>query len=291
MKIMLTADWHLRDDQPPCRINDFMETQQLLLQAIAMTIGKFGVSQVYHSGDLFHKSKPSPRLLSWTIRALSDFGFPHLTVCPGNHDLPYHSWDQVDRSGLSVLEAADVISIAGRNEYPIRSSNDCKIYMVHEFVYKGKEPWKNCGAYSIQKFIKKMDPLIGNMSEGDIVLIGDNHQSFQHKYKGIRFVNPGCISIQRESERNIHPSVYVYCTESRELVRHLLPSGQDDMVKSTTKTDPGQYIDDRLNMFVESLTEDYEIGLSFEDNIKKFVKDNKIEDKVYKQIRKAIYDE
>lgn len=292
MNIMLTADWHLRDDTPPCRAEDFMTTQKMVLEEIQNIIKKENVRYLLIAGDLFHKAKPSPYLLQWTIENMPYVkptiqGGWHTIVYPGNHDLPYHNMEKVEESGLAVLEAAKKIIIVKDHQVVL---DDCRVLMFHEFIYD-KIPWEGCKASSADKFLSEAVKKY-SIVDGNVVLVGDNHQCFSKSIANMTLVNPGCITVQRESEyATCSPSVFIYNTKTHGCTQKLLTEGSSDILFRTNREKYNEKMESRINKFVESLTEEYEIGLSFEDNVKKFITDNKIEPKVQKRIKEIIYND
>ena len=85
--LIITSDWHLRETNPICRLDDFVEeTQWKKVNFISDLQKKYGCP-VVHAGDLFDKWKPSPELLTKTMQHIpNDF---HTIY--GQHDLPNHN--------------------------------------------------------------------------------------------------------------------------------------------------------------------------------------------------------
>ncbi len=92
--LILTADWHLRDETPPCRIDDFQQAQWDKINEVSSLQRKYNCP-VLHAGDLFHYWKPSPWLISKAIQELPGRFFS----VAGQHDLPQHSLDLLNKSG------------------------------------------------------------------------------------------------------------------------------------------------------------------------------------------------
>lgn len=118
---ILTADWHLRDTQPICRTDDFWESQWIKAYYIS-AIQKRYKCPVIHAGDLFHTWKTSPYLLSASIAffsqlELGDEEGPAFLTVYGNHDLPQHSMELAQRSGMHTLHTAQNITILSNGHW------------------------------------------------------------------------------------------------------------------------------------------------------------------------------
>ena len=84
--LILTSDWHLREDQTICRTDDFWQAQWNKVKQVAAIQEKYDCP-VVHAGDLYHYWKPSPNLLRETITRLPKSFFSIF----GNHDLPQNN--------------------------------------------------------------------------------------------------------------------------------------------------------------------------------------------------------
>lgn len=108
MKIIaiVTADWHFRDTQPRCRIDDYFQAQKNKLDQIK-EVQKFDNCPVFDCGDLLDKCKSSPFLEGWLMDNLPD----HFYTIAGNHDIPYKKIDAIDWGSLGVLIKSKKISL------------------------------------------------------------------------------------------------------------------------------------------------------------------------------------
>ena len=103
---ILTSDWHLREDTPICRTDDYWNAQWKKVNFISKLQEKYDCP-VIHAGDLFDKWKPSPWLLSTTISILPKKFY---TIF-GQHDLPQHSLDLEHKSGINTLRQAKSLTV------------------------------------------------------------------------------------------------------------------------------------------------------------------------------------
>jgi DNA repair exonuclease SbcCD nuclease subunit len=160
-------------------------------------------------------------------------------------------------------------------EVPVQDNN--KILVWHVFTYDGAEPWPDCTAPKGNKLLKQYP-------EYDLIVTGDNHQPFVQEYKGRILVNPGSLSRQRASETHL-PRVYLYNAESNTVEPVYIPI--EDNVISREHLVKEEQRNDRIDSFVSQLSENWKASLSFEDNLQKFEKKNKVRQSVMSIVYKS----
>lgn len=273
---ILTADWHLREDQPKCRIDDFWESQWKKVKFIKELRYDIGNIPILHSGDLFHNWKPSPRLLSFCIGFL-----PNMYVIPGNHDLPNHNVSLLEKSGLFTLEKAGIISIWGTQNglgdifKVVNTFDGYKVGMLHKLI---NHPQSDTTAESILKKHKQYD----------LILSGDNHKTFVVRDNNTNsvLVNPGSLTRQTADQIDHTPKVFFWYAEENKVEYEVIPIkkkviSKDHLIKVEER-------DERINAFVKRLKDDYDLELSFEANLKAYFENNRtrkpIKDMVWESV-------
>ena len=275
---ILTADWHLREDTPVCRTDDYMKAQATALLEIRR------LQALYHcpvlvAGDIYHHWKPSPFLLSWTMDWLPD----NIQCIPGNHDLPQHNPELFYKCGLEVLLQAEKIKVLstdmkGHLQLTDRDP-DLTIMMLHQMTWTTKVPWKGCQADSAHKVLK-------DHPKFDLILTGDNHKPFVVEHKGRLLVNPGSLMRMTADQIDHKPRVYLWHAESNEVTPEFLPIAGGVISREHIKRVEER--DERMEAFVSKLGEQSEIGLSFEDNLKRFLDENNVNEITEKIIWGAV---
>jgi len=290
--LIITSDLHLRDDQPICRTDNFWETQLQKIIWLNQLQNNYDSIPIVCAGDIFHKAKPSPKLLALAIEYL-----PHMYVIPGNHDLPNHTMNSFHECGLNVLITAGkstIVNSTNQNSIILQSlrptisldglpygiendslkpkktnGNTTSILLLHVYNYLEKPKWIDKGT-SYNSILKKY-PNFG------IVITGDNHDSFYKKMGERWIINPGCFTRQRLDEKEYEPSVYLYYTHNNTVERVKISTEKDTF----TDIHVSEYKDknERIDLFVESLKQTKDISLSFEDNLKRFIAKNKLNEK------------
>ena len=109
-KMIISADWHIRATRPRCRVdNDWLETQRKALrQVLEISLDK-GVP-IMVVGDIFHSNSDTSFECISMVQKLADCA-GGLYILAGNHDLPYHNSENLDKSAIGV---DDPPKIAGR---------------------------------------------------------------------------------------------------------------------------------------------------------------------------------
>ena len=275
---ILTSDWHLRETTPVCRTDDFWTTQMNKINFIYFLQRKHECP-VIHAGDLFHHWKPSPYLLSMVIGTLPD----QFATVYGQHDLPQHSLDLKDKSGIYVLESAiwvtvlDGCSWGQLPEAPSIEIGGRKILVWHNFTYIGKDPWPGCNA-------PKAYALLEKYKQFDLIVTGDNHQSFTFRSpNGNLLVNPGSLTRQDADQIDFQPKVYLYYAETNEVEVVEIPIEMGVITRD--HIEKVQERDDRIDAFVSSLNTDFSATISFEKNMEMFLQTNRIR----KDVKNIIY--
>lgn len=287
---ILTADWHLRETVPVCRKDDFIQAQWNKVKFIAELQRKYNCP-VIHSGDLFHHWKPSPELLSQTIRELPKKFY---TVY-GNHDLPQHNMELFFKSGVNTLKEAGVLTAIQIGSWGFDPKKERfsvekgflssitirgrKIFVWHVFTYTGGTPWPGCMASHAQRLIDDMPY--------DLIVTGDNHKPFVvYSDDGRILVNPGSLMRQAADQIDYKPRVYLY-DAGQQLVEPLFLPINEDAV-SREYLDIQEERDGRIDAFISRLSLEFDAGLSFEDNLERFFEKNNVRTSVRDIIYKSI---
>ena len=277
---ILTSDWHLRETTPTCRTDNFWESQWKKVDFVA-ELQRYYDCLVFHAGDLFHHWKPSPYLLSMTMEHLPDQFF---TVY-GQHDLPNHSLELKEKSGIYVLESANwltVLDSASWGQKPVNASMEIegkKILVWHNFTYVGKEPWPGCSAPQAHALLHKY-------KDFSLIVTGDNHQSFTSRgIDGNLLVNPGSLMRQSADQMDFKPKVYLWYAEDNIVQTVEVPIEQGVITRE--HIDRVQDRDNRIDAFISKLDTDWKLTMDFDKNLEMFFEKNRVRKQVKEIINEA----
>lgn len=293
---IICSDIHLRLDTPECRTDNFLEAQSRKLQFIS-DLQQQHECPVLCGGDIFHHWKASPQLLGMACRELPR----HFITIPGQHDLPAHSIENIERAGIDVLCAADkIIMLSPTTELDI-VLGDCvnisgfpwgeelcgtvnpgvNVALIHYLVFQGAEPFP--GAAAVGGTAKS---IIRQMPGFQLIVSGDNHQTFVERVGNTLLVNPGSMMRTTAAQVNHRPCIFLWYADTNEVTQVFLPTNEG--VISREHIDVKKEKNERLESYVASLKSNTEISLSFEDNVKAKIAANKVRQPVQKLIYEAM---
>jgi len=277
VSLILCSDFHLREDTPVCFTGNWHQEQWNAMLFLKLLQEKYGCCIVC-AGDVFHHWKPSPWLLSQTIDCLPK----DLFVIYGQHDLPQHSWDLRNKSGIYTLEKAGKLTVLRGCHYgqePDKIGDlDKNILIWHHLTYL-TTPFPGATGGNAISILKKYPQF-------DLIVTGDNHCSFYTEYNGRILVNPGNLTRQVADQIDYQPRVALWYADTNTIEWVNIPIAKD--VISREHIDHKQKRDERIDAFISRLDSDFKAELSFEDNLEAFFQLNNIRDSVKEIIYKAI---
>lgn len=278
---ILCSDIHLRETQPACRLDDFVNVTQWRKVDFITELQRKHDCPVLHAGDLFDHWKPSPELISKAIEHLpNDFWTVY-----GQHDLPQHNLELKFKSGVFTLNRANKVRILPQGHWGVEPSNGNwtiggrNIYVWHKMNYQGKKPWPDCTDPSAASLLRKYP-------QYDLILTGDNHKPFVETFEGRTLVNPGSLFRMDANQIDHCPRVYLWYAETNTVEPVYIPFEND--IISREHIEVKEKRDARIEAFVGRLDSDWQVTMSFEQNLEAFKKKNNVRDKIMNIIYKAI---
>ena len=297
MNLLLTGDSQVRDTVPIARTDDFMAEMWRKFEWIVQRANELD-APVIHSGDLFDRGRPvhSQMLEITLIRILQGLTQPFLVV-PGNHDLPYHTMEMLQRSSFGVLQVAGVIQNVDQEPWlfenkpssftdcvrvdgfgweqsigPPHRSADFNIAVLHEMVLDDADAANgHIPGLAGQK-------LLEDYPYYDLIVTGHNHQRFIKRVDDRTLVNPGSMMRETVDQIEYEPSIVVFDTETRETVVEKIPI--EPGVISAVHRDERLQKDERILAFIESMKTGYEVGMSIRKNLERHFAVNTVSEAV-----------
>lgn len=281
MRLIVTADWHLRNSKPRCRIDeDWYETQKLAVEQIK-NIAFERNSNVAIVGDIFNSNSDTS---FQTIQIIQDFAKQlkrEKLACyllAGNHDLLYHSSENINKSAVGILFHSENIYPISKLGENISAGNFDEETEDKEIIFKHILCFPD-----MKSLLPGIDAvcakdLLEEYSNANWIFTGDYHRNFHYEKNGRHVVNPGCLLRQASDMKDYQCGVYFVDTEK-------------DYVEFIPIIDKEQFIDDsyileqdereqRIEKFVDKLKDTKNISLDFIENVQNAIACNKLNENV-----------
>lgn len=248
-RFLISSDWHLRADRPRCRLDEnWLLSQKVVVKQIVKAANDNDAALCI-IGDLFHTPVVPPRIAIMFLHLIKKA--KEVYIIPGNHDLPYHSWDNVNDSTIGIILKTNFVTCL--------DSPASDMVFLHQLVFKSKNdaPPNSKGTTAAE--------LLDKYPDYKWIFTGDNHQSFIYEEEGRYVINPGCILRQKADLKNYQPKVFLIDTESEEVNEILL---KDDIELVTdTYLRKEEERKERIEAFIEIVQTSGSVSLDFHDNL------------------------
>lgn len=291
MKFICSSDWHIRPDRPRCRTDeDWDNTQKLMVRNIVSIANKYNVPLCI-VGDLFNKGTVPEYLMIMLIEEFSNIN-KKVHILAGNHDLPYHSMENIENSSIGVffsLAKGHNKIVHGMSEFGAwldfnteSSGSLDDVLFVHMLVFKLlKSIPPNCDGLTASQLLEKYPNY-------KWIFVGDNHKNFHYENEGRHVINGGCTIRQSSDEKLYKPSVFYVDTE-KEIVERIYLDDNVEMIDDEYLQKEEER-DNRITAFVEGIKKSTNISLSIIDNIEKAISKNKktLDEDTIKMIRSLV---
>lgn len=285
---IIASDLHLRDTQPECWEDDYMETQTRMLGTVRAMQEHYGVP-VLSGGDTFDKYRLTPDM---EVYAWNNLPNDYYTVA-GQHDLKYNTMSNLMSSTLGLFflsarigllgEAAmccqgnklgrenlfiQGLVVAGQHWGVPMPVSDWDILVMHKLTWCS-EPYPGVTEGNAFELLERLPT-----DKPHLVISGDNHQDFVIDDGVNCIINPGSFMIQRASEMEHTPAVYLWSREDWcNPVQYPLWSPDAPTYRVTREhIDAEARREEELSAFVANLIENQEVALSFRDNMEEVIR-------------------
>ncbi len=282
---ILTADLHITESTPVSRMDDYMEAQRRKLNFMAK-LKRRHECPIVCAGDIFDYWKSSPWLCLWALNNL-----PHMITIPGNHDLPMHSLAHYDKSAMALIDAMEGFHVLKDPAETINAGNGIwvtgvpfgqmesfdpntmtdgngkrNVLLLHELVWEKTIPTWAAQSYSGQDILERFGEYF------DLIVTGDNHQSFMMERGECLLVNPGSTMRITADQENHRPCCYLYYAEANTAEPVFLPI--EEGVHNRDHLDRRKEREDRVAAYIQQMDDSWELGLSFKKNLESFFREN-----------------
>jgi len=271
VKFVCTADWHLRATKPRCRMDeDWYKTQENALEQIREFANEKRCP-VFVVGDIFHSIGDTSFYCIQMVQKMARRTREGLYILAGNHDLPYHSTENIDKSAVGILMRSNKIKKI--KDYFIE--NDFEDFSAGNFDEETED------AEIIFKHVlcfpdmKSLPPNVDAMTAKDLleeypsakwIFTGDMHKNFHYEKNGRHVVNPGCLLRQAVDFKDYHPGFYFVDTE-KNIVEFNLIIDSDAFVDDSYILREKEK-EERIEAFANKIGEVESVSLDYAENVK-----------------------
>jgi predicted phosphodiesterase len=311
---LFVADLHLSLTPPPFRSaeSDWLAAQQRPLDELTSLQEKHNGAPIFCAGDIFDKwyvthdkSRGASELINWAMEHL-----PYMHCIPGQHDLPEHDLEQIERSAYWTLVKASVINNLPRvngftshqwpglvlHSFPFGTKvtsrenltgRDIRIALIHEYnwidghIYNVQSSERLAlGGKHVNKDRKEFDGY-------DLVVSGDNHNPFHCVIGKTQFWNCGTFMRRKSDERDYRPQIGMLMSDGS-MKAHYLDTSQDKCLDVAEAEELEKIPDMDLSDLIEGLGQLGECALDFGDAMKRQLARNPANKRVRSILWKAI---
>jgi exonuclease SbcD len=275
MKLLITGDLHLRADKPRCRLDEDWEITQTSALREIVKYANANDTDLCIVGDVFHTPVVPPWVTIMFLRYILKVK-KHVYIMAGNHDLPYHSWKNVNNSTFGIIWSilsvgkiramSDLGTAANFGEdLEIGDGGNPNLLFLHTLVFpSAKDMPPNTDA-------KTAPELLAEYPGYEWIFTGDYHQGFHYEKNGRHVVNPGCILRQAADLKDYQPGVLFVDTDEAICERLIIHDTEEMVTDVYLKSDKERK--DRIEAFVESVRVSGPVSLDFKTNLQKGMKE------------------
>ena len=301
---ILTADWHVQGERPRCRLDsDWLETQR---QTIRWIVGQARERKLplVVLGDIFNTPRVATPALVMVIEELMPLAkHGHLFIEAGNHDLPFHNYDNVSDCSYGVLRQyfqelhdAGWMLPDGETDWEINAApfgRDDKPGSS-PFVFTHQLVFPNAEARPIEGIGITAEELAAEFHFPAWIFTGDYHHSFEtyaadlENEGGTRVVNPGCIIRHSADMMDYQPKIAMIDTVDGTVEWIDIP--ELGIVEDGTPVVTDRYLreadvrSEKVDSFLASIQSQGTVSLSFRDNLQRKLDDPKLDTDVRDEI-------
>lgn len=294
---VVCSDIHLSHKPPIARTGekDWYRAMSRPLRQLRRLVEKHNVP-VLCAGDIFDTWKVPPQLINFALKQLPD----NIYAIPGQHDMPYHDIDQLDKSAYyTLVKAGKIVNVKPNRAYllgdmflhafpwdtPIKpcknGADKLHVALIHKYVWYGKAKYDTA---------KQADRMIGKyfglqLKGYSTAIFGDNHKHFSTEIKDCHIFNCGTLIRRHSNEKEYHPSIgLLHLDGSVDCVQ--LDTSRDKVEKTIKIAKLEE--DPDFSQFIDELGTIEDFGLDFQKTIKHVLKEKKPKQAIRRIILEAI---
>jgi len=276
----------------------YFETQAEKVKWLIKKAEEEGAEAILQPGDFFDSPDVPLFVIQYYVNLLLESNMDVFTVF-GQHDLRYHS-KKKENTPLAVLLAAgvailpysgatgdkwDIYGASWGEEVPeVKNKKMVNVLLMHKMIVKEKI-WEGQEEYVYAKHLFRKYP------DYDLIVAGDNHESFLVRSGDRYVVNCGSLMRSRVDQRDHKPCCYIYDAERKTLEQFEVPIQKADRILDLKAAKREKKRDERLEAFIGGLSDIEDLGLNFLSNLDDAMGRSKLGQGVRQIISEVVRDE
>ncbi|MFA5394396.1 MAG: metallophosphoesterase [Methanogenium sp.] len=294
MNLFLAGDLHGTDKAPENRTDNYEEAWMNKFTWMLDTSISEKCDLFLQPADFFDGPNTSYSFFERVVRTINKSGVKILTTY-GQHDLRYRTKSNCSLTALSascpnlflgsypnIYKTPDIFFHFSGWEEPLPKPS-LKIFnvlithrmIVHTKLWEDQEDFEYA-----DNFLEK--------HRFDLVVSGDNHQSFIVKNGNRYLINCGSMMRSNIKQVDHKPMVYIFDTKERRLKTIPVPIFPPEKVFKMEEVAKTKEHNEKLESFIEGLSQHKDMGLSFTDNLFSYMKKNNIEEPIQDLFRRLL---
>lgn len=231
---ILCSDIHLSHKPPRARRNEpsWFDAMADSLRQLRVVSERYK-APILCAGDVFDRWRSDPELINFALNYL-----PEMYAIPGQHDLPLHNIDLIQRSAYWTMVLTGHIHPIVANQ-PTAAENDLVIHgfpwgtKIKPYTKKSKKYhvalchdyfWTDTHCFPGAPITQEVGTYKKLIKGYHAVAFGDNHKGFQTEVNGIGVLNCGGFMRRKSDEIDYEPQVGLLCNSGQIIVHKLKTS-------------------------------------------------------------------
>lgn len=296
MRFICTADWHIRATRPRCRIDeDWIQTQRQALAQV-VKISKVKKAPVLVVGDLFHSNSDVSFECIQMIQQMAD-ELGELYILAGNHDLPYHSSENIEKSAIGVLfkslnifpikeyfeklyyNSGEGINYSAKN-FDEQDYKFAHVVFKHTLVFPdAKSIPPNCDGTTAKELLEEFP-------NAEWIFTGDYHKHFHYEKNGKHVVNSGCLLRQASDFKDYQCGVYFVDTD-KNIVEFIPIIDSEQLIDDSYILQENER-EERIDNFVQKLKDTESVSLDFLANVENALQNNDLDSELKEVVEELL---
>jgi len=313
---VVCSDLHLSHKAPVARSDepDWYNAMARPLRQMSSVCNKYSVP-LYIAGDIFDRWNAPPELINFAIHKFSDFHSGVYSI-PGQHDLPNHSMDEIDRSAygtLALIQSVHDVSGAAGDLQHGHHNRDWYLYgyewnrdvdvmeqrtdkrkfaprvaLIHSYIWTKGTGY--VGVDDASGIVGWKDRLRGY----DVAIFGDNHKGFDASYADTdtRIVNCGTVMRRKADEIEYQPHYGIMSIDDEgEITVEMNPfDTSKDVISDSHVVKKAEAVSRDASAFLGELQAMGQDSLDFREAVSRYVTVNDVDKEVVELILGSIED-